>query len=273
MKTTKIALVQINSAFGQVKKNLDKISLFVKQAAKQGVDIICFPELAVQGYSRDQSHLYCETIPGTSSRLLTTLAKNYNITILIGIAEQPESADKPFITQLVAMADGRFEKYRKTHLGESEKPYFSPGNTVPVFHSKKANFGIQICWDLHFPELSTVMSLNGAEIIFAPHASPTIAGSRKDIWLKYLTARAYDNTAYIAACNLVGNNGINNIYSGGALVIDPKGNVFAEDFNNQESMLVVDLDADLINKIRYQKTTTMKNIFYLDARRPELYKA
>ncbi|MBM7854850.1 putative amidohydrolase [Desulfohalotomaculum tongense] len=272
MKNTRIALVQMNSVFGQRDQNLNKIKLFVKQAAKQQVDIICFPELSVQGYSRDKSHLYCEQIPGDSSNLISALARNHNITILAGIAEKCTAGNKPYITSLAALPDGSMEKYRKTHLGSSEKPYFTPGDRVPVFNTAKAVFGIQICWDLHFPEMSTVMSLKGAEIIFAPHASPCTAGSRKEIWLKYLTARAYDNTVYIAACNLIGGSGKDHRFSGGAMVIDPKGNVIAEDFNNQESMLVVDLDAELINKIRYQKTTSMRSIFYLQARRPELYK-
>ncbi|MBO8137556.1 MAG: nitrilase [Desulfotomaculum sp.] len=270
MKKTRIALVQLNSIFAQVEKNLQKISQFVKQAYKQGADIICFPELAVQGYSRSDSDFCSEPIPGPSSSYISSLSKQYNITILAGTAEKNKSG-KPYITHLVSTPGG-IDKYRKTHLGSSEKPYFSEGNQLPVFKTEKAVFGVQICWDLHFPEVTTIMSLKGAEIIFAPHASPRIAGSRKDMWLKYLTARAYDNTVYLAACNLIGSNGKGSCFSGGIMVVDPKGNVIAEDFNGQESMLVVDLDAEMINKIRYEKTTTMRNIFYLQARRPELYR-
>lgn len=272
MRKTKIALVQMNSLLGQTKTNLQKIKYFTTQASRQNVDIICFPELAVQSYSRDQSHLYAEEIPGPSSIFISNLAKTQQITILSGIAEKSPVKDKPYITHLTAFPDGSVARYRKTHLGSSEQPYFTSGNSIDVFTLDKVNFGIQICWDLHFPEISTIMSLKGAEIIFAPHASPRIAGNRKEMWSKYINARAYDNAVFVVTCNLIGPNGQGSHFSGGAMVIDPKGNIIAEDFNNQESMLVTELDEKLINLIRYKKATSMKNIFYLKARRPELYK-
>ncbi|WP_031515963.1 nitrilase family protein [Desulfofalx alkaliphila] len=271
MQKTKIALVQMNAPFGEIESNLRKISNFIMEAHRQRVDIICFPELALMGYSRDQSHLHAEHIPGESSRYIVDLAQRYGITVLLGMAEKSTQANKPYITQLIAMPDGSYHKYRKTHLGGSEQPYFTAGDAIPVFKTGKAVFGVQICWDLHFPEVSTIMSLQGAEIIFAPHASPCVAGDRKELWLKYLTARAYDNAVYLAACNLIGNSSQGHPFAGGNLVIDPKGNVIADDFNNEEGMLVVDLDEGLINKIRYERTTSMRYIFHLDARRPDLY--
>lgn len=271
MQKTKIALVQMNALIGQTNLNLQKIAHYTTEAAQQGVDIICFPELAISGYSRDQSHLFAESVPGNSSNFIVSLARQLNITILAGMAEVSPVKDKPYITHLVVLPNGRVELYRKTHLGSSEKPYFIAGNTVNIFDMGKTIFGVQICWDTHFPELSTLMSLKGAEIIFAPFASPRIAGNRKEMWLKYLTARAYDNAVFLATCNLIGDNGYGH-YSGGAMVIDPKGNLLAEDFNDQESMLVVELEVDLINRIRYHEATSMKNLFYLKGRRPELYK-
>jgi predicted amidohydrolase len=271
MLKTKIALVQMNALIGQINLNLQRIANYSTEAAQQGVDVICFPELAITGYSRDKSHLFAEPVPGNSSKFIAKLAQQLNITILAGMVELSPVKNKPYITHLVVFPDGGVHLYRKTHLGSSEKPYFTAGNTVNIFDIGKALFGVQICWDTHFPEMSTLMSLKGAEIIFAPFASPRIAGDRKKMWLKYLTARAYDNAVFLATCNLIGDNGYGQ-FSGGAMVIDPKGNVLAEDFNNQESMLVVELEVDLINRIRYQEATSMKNLFYLKSRRPELYK-
>ncbi len=272
MQKTRIALVQMNSRLGKAVDNLKRTQQLIEQAASQQADIICFPELSVTGYARHLSHLYAEQIPGPASKLISTLAQKHRITVLAGIAEKTADNTKPFITQIIAFPDGTIEKYRKTHLGQSEKPHFAAGDQLPVFKTNQVTFGIQICWDLHFPEISTIMSLKGAELIFAPHASPRIAGDRKEMWLKYLTARAYDNAVYVAACNLIGFNGDSTDFSGGALIIDPKGSIIAEDFNNQEALLICDLDAELINEIRYQKTASMKSIFYLQSRRPEIYK-
>ncbi|MDK2822410.1 MAG: beta-ureidopropionase [Clostridia bacterium] len=270
MENLRVALVQMQSVVGETEKNITKIKELVMDANGKNVDIICFPELAVQGYTRERANELAEDIPGPSSNYLVNLAREKRITILAGIIEKSLS-NKPYISQLICLPDGSFYKYRKSHLGESEAPYFSAGNDLPVFKSPKANFAIQICWDLHFPEVSTIYSLKGAEVIFAPHASPTIVGDRKEIWLRYLTARAYDNSIFIASCNLIGENGIGSNFCGGCLVIDPKGQVIGEDFSNKESLLVVDLPKDQINKIRYEKRKSMRSSFYLEYRRPELY--
>ncbi|GAW91771.1 nitrilase family protein [Calderihabitans maritimus] len=270
MKKTRIAVVQMQAKTGKVKENLRKIEQFVKEAATKNVDIICFPELCVQGYNREKARLTAEPIPGESALTISKLAQKANMVILVGMAEK-SSSEKPLITQLVAFPNGKLGKYSKTHLGKSELPYFTPGHNLPVFSTDKAKFGIQICWDLHFPEVTAILSLKGSEIIFAPHASPVTVGNRRDIWKKYLLARAYDNSVFVAACNLIGYDGVGQSFCGGAMVIDPKGNVIAEAFNGKEELLVVDLDPATINTIRLQKAKSMSGTFYLQARRPELY--
>jgi predicted amidohydrolase len=86
-----------------------------------------------------------------------------------------------------------------------------------------------------------------------------------------MIARAYDNAVYLAACNLVGEDGTGHSFCGGALVIDPKGNIIAESFDNRENMLVVDLEPEMINLIRRGESRSMRHSFYLAGRRPELY--
>lgn len=272
MKNTRIALVQMESNPGGINENLNKIERFIMQAAGQKAAVICFPELCIPGYSRDLARSAAEPVPGPSSERILNIARKSGLLIMAGLAEKSD-LEKPYITQLVACPDGRLFKYRKTHLGNSEKPYFTPGEELPVFQlADRATMGICICWDLHFPEVSTILSLKGAEIIFAPHASPVIAGDRRKIWLKYMTARAYDNAVYLAACNLVGDGGPGHRFSGGALVIDPRGNIVAEAFNGHEELLVADLDHETINTIRSEKSPSMRFSFFLSARRPELYR-
>ncbi|MBS4024924.1 MAG: hypothetical protein KGZ96_04525 [Clostridia bacterium] len=67
---------------------------------------------------------------------------------------------KPFITHMVFFPDGKIDKYQKTHLGHSEKEYFAPGNELPMFQTEKIKFGIQICWELHFPEITTIVTIS-----------------------------------------------------------------------------------------------------------------
>ncbi|MHB8158259.1 MAG: nitrilase family protein [Desulfocucumaceae bacterium] len=270
MKNTRIALVQMQSELGRVEKNLKKILSYITEAASSGVDLLCFPEMCLQGYSRDRSGPSSVKIPGAVTASIAGAAAKAGITVMVGLAED-SGEDRPCITQIVALPDGRLQKYRKTHLGKSERPHFTAGEELPVFDTEKARFGVQICWDLHFPEVSAILSLKGAEIIFAPHASPVIVGDRRGIWMKYMAARAYDNSVFVAACNLVGDDGSGQQFCGGALIIDPRGNPVAENFEGGEGLLLADLDSGLINTIRMKKSKSMRDSFFLDSRRPELY--
>jgi len=270
MQKTRIALVQMESLINCREKNLAKLKKYVEIAASNKAHIICFPETSIHGYSKNLYKKNKEPLDEIST-LLKKWANIYSICILAGLAEEAHNK-KPYITHLVVQPDAEIGVYRKTHLGKSEKSYFSEGSDMPVFKTPTATIGIQICWDLHFPEVSTIMSLKGAEIIFAPHASPTIVGDRKDIWLKYLTARSYDNSVFLAACNLIGENGDGQSFCGGALVIDPKGKLIADDFNNKEGILFADLNPELINRIRKKNSKSMRDSFYLESRKPELYK-
>lgn len=270
MENIRIALVQMQAYVGKTERNLEVIQRFVEEARAKDVKIICFPELACQGYTRELARELADNIPSQISEKLINLAKANDITILTGIIEKSAN-DKPFITQLICTPQGDVYKYRKTHLGVSEEAFYQPGEELPVFKTREASFAVQICWEMHFPELSAIYSLNGAEIIFSPHASPTIIGDRKEIWLRYMTARAYDNSVFVAGCNLIGDNGQGTHFGGGCLVIGPKGQVIAEDFSGKEGMLVVDLPSEEINKIRYEERKSMRYSYYLEYRRPELY--
>jgi predicted amidohydrolase len=271
MKKIRVALVQMRAETDRKEKNLARIAAFAREAAKTGAEIVCFPELCVPGYNRERAGAAAEAIPGESSLALSRLARENGLVILAGMAEKPgPEGSLPFNTQVVAHPDGRLERYRKTHLGKSERSFFLPGDSFPVFATGKARFAVEICWDLHFPEVTAIYALRGAEIIFAPHASPSFVGDRREIWLKYLPARAYDNSLFVAACNLTGEDG-GQAFCGGAVIIDPKGNVLAESFPGKEDLLVADLDPGLLNAIRGGRSPSMRYSFFLAQRRPELY--
>lgn len=269
MKKTKIGLVQMDSLLGDVEGNLEKIELFLKDAHKNEVDIICFPEASITGYSKTARPV---TILEKSDLfdLFKNWSREYSMIILAGFIEENPNG-MPYIAHLIADPSRQLELYRKSHLGESELDYFSPGDSLPVFKTDKASIGIQICWETHFPEISRVMALEGVDIIFTPFASPIAGQRRKDIWMKYLAARAYDNNVFIAASNLINTREEGTKFGGGLLVLDPKGNILAENFEDEEAILYVDLDPELINKIRDRESTSMKYRYYMDYRRPELY--
>lgn len=267
-----IGLVQMESTVGQTERNLEKIIHFAQDAAGLGVDILCFPELALHGYSAADAKRLAEPVTGASIQTISACAVKLGITLLVGMAEKKAGIIKPYLTHVVAFADGRIGAYRKTHLGLREEEFFSSGQEFPVFRLPGISFGIGLCWDWHFPEVATIYSLKGAEVLFAPHASPKVIGDRKELWLRYLGARAYDNSVYLGACNVLGPNGCGQEFQGGALIFSPKGAMMAESFRQQEGILTCELSAEQINVLRGPNRTTMKEIFFLAHRRKDLYR-
>lgn len=272
MKTNcRIGLVEMESIVGETERNFQRIIHLAEDAKKQEISLLCFPECALDGYSPQDASELGNTLESTWIRRLRECSQDLGITLLVGIVERGTDQLKPFISHVILSPEAEPAAYRKVHLGRSELAYFTPGDHFPVFSAHGTTFAVGICWDWHFPEMAAIYSLKGAELLFAPHASPVIAGDRKEIWLRYLGARAYDNSVYLGACNLIGTNGRSKEYSGGSLVIGPKGDVLNESFFKEEGILATTLSADRINLLRRPDRTSMRDTFFLADRRKELY--
>ena len=271
MEDSIIGVVQMQSLVGRIDQNLARIADFAAQAAQKKADIVCFPEMCITGYDIHKSAVYAHPLGASCTTRLLEIAQRNKLTVLAGMAEAAQTG-KPYITYLIAQPNGLLSVYRKTHLGAMEKLSFQPGNAFLTEKLPKVQIAPVLCWEMHFPEIAQILALKGTEIMFAPHASPRIVGDRRELWMRYMPARAYDNSAFVAVCNLIGDNGLGVQFGGGLLILDPKGRVLAEDFSDQESLLIAKLPADEINRIRHQERTTMRDTFYLKERRPELYR-
>lgn len=226
MEDIRIAAVTFNSAVNQVNHNLDRMISWTEKARTNGANLICFPELNVTGYStKPENNVCAEPIPGPISERLVQMADENQIVILAGMAEMDDKG-RVFASHLVVTPQTISGIYRKIHIAPPEHNIFSPGNSVPLFEVQAVKFGIQLCYDAHFPELSTRMAVEGADIIFIPHASPRGTPTEKfNSWTRHLTARAFDNSAFIVACNQVGENQNGLHFPGVAVIIDPSGEV------------------------------------------------
>ena len=261
----------MESIVGETERNLQKITHMVEVAQKQQISILCFPECALTGYSPQDASSIGVPLESTMIRQLRECSQDLGITLMVGLVEKTIDLPKPYISHVILTPGQEPSVYRKVHLGRSELDFFTPGASFPIFSAHGTTFAVGICWDWHFPEMAAIYSLKGAEILFAPHASPIIAGDRKEIWLRYLGARAYDNSVYVGACNLIGRNGKAKEFSGGALVIGPKGDLLSESHIGEEGLLSANLSADRINLIRSPDRASMRDSFFLADRRKELY--
>ena len=268
MKDIRIALIILCSPAGQIRYNLDRMAGWIKAAKKKDVAIVCFPELNINGYSnRKATFDSAESVPGPISRELSQWAASEDIVILAGMAEKDETG-RMFASHLIVKPDGDVGVYRKLHIAPPERSLFTPGSMVPLFEACGVKFGIQLCYDAHFPELSTIMALKGADIIFMPHASPRGTPKEKyNSWMRHLPARAYDNGIFILACNQTGKNENGLSFPGIAVALGPSGEIITMNLDAKEAMLIADLKADDLARVRNHEMR-----YFLPNRREGIYK-
>jgi len=267
MRDLKIAAVCMHSETGEIHKNLYQTESYVSKASAMGADLICFPELSVTGYIiKNSTNLYSVSQSKELIESVSGMARDKGIVIIAGLIEISEG-EKPYISQIVAGPDGLLGLYRKTHLSPPEKERYQPGQRIEVFCFRDFVFGVQLCYESHFPEISTIMALRGADVIFIPHASPLGSPEEKiQSWMRHLPGRAFDNGLFVVACNQVGKNREGVSFPGVALVLNPAGRIMARHAKNQEGMIVAELKKGELQEIKKHR---MK--YFLPHRRPELY--
>jgi predicted amidohydrolase len=267
MDDLKAAAVCMNAVPGAVEENLERIQSFVSEAAAEGADIICFPEFSVTGYiQRQPLDAYNGGDSGEAISRLTRMAQEAHLLVIAGVIEIT-GRDKPYITQVAAGPEGLVGLYRKTHLGPPERDIYQAGEKIEVCSYLNTTIGIQLCYEAHFPEISTIMALMGADVIFIPHASPRGTPEGKlQSWLRHLPSRAFDNSVFLVACNLVGKNEEGVSFPGVACVWGPDGKVLATYAGLEEKIIFVELKSEILQKIRHHR---MK--YFIPHRRPGLY--
>ncbi len=267
MKDIRIAAAVSTFPPLRIQENMERMERMVRDARARGAEIVCFPEMNITGYtSVPEIRMVAEAIPGPLSDRLLRMAEAEQIVILAGMAEKAPD-DRVYASHLVVCPEGDVSVYRKLHVAPPEKEIFAPGSDIPLFDACGMRFGIQLCYDAHFPELTTLMTQKGADLIFFPHASPRGTPEEKyRSWRRHLPARAYDNSIFVVACNPTGKtlNGID--FPGIALAIDPSGNIMETLLTDREGLLIVDLPARALDRVRNHKMR-----FFFPNRRPNLY--
>lgn len=268
MKDIDVAAVVMRSVLGDVRRNLRRTAALARRAAEQGADIACFPEASLTGYHvRGDLAGIAQTIPGEVTDAVVGLAKELDMALVVGVLERSGGA-KAYVSQVAAGPEGILAIYRKTHLATRECEAFQPGSETPVFSWRGTRFGMQLCYDGHFPELTTRLALLGAEVVLTPHASPgpETRSEKRRRWMRYLPARAYDSSVFVVACNQTGDNGAGLCFPGVALILDPKGTLLAGATAARDRVVTTRLSGEALARIKSSNTG-----FFLGSRRPELY--
>jgi predicted amidohydrolase len=226
----KIALAQLSCRQGAKAENLAKIKKTVARAKNQGTELVIFPELSLTGYVvRDEIYELAERIPGPSTRIMEKIARKNDIHIVFGMPEISQNTEATLHNSAVLIGPrgfiGKYHKmYLPTHSIFEEKRYFRPGYEVAVFDTELGKIGLIICYDIYFPEVARLARVKGAQLIICISASP---GVRRSFFEVLTTARAIENTAFLAFVNLAGiQDGLQ--FWGGSRLVGPSGRVLVQ---------------------------------------------
>ena len=265
----KIGLIQM-ACSANSEDNLERAVAKVEEAAKDGAQIICLPELFRSQYfcQQEDAALFdlAESIPGPSTEALSRVSKTHGVTILVSVFERRTAG---VYHNSLAVLDERGEiagLYRKMHIPDDpayyEKFYFTPGDLgFQAIKTTHATVGPLICWDQWYPEAARMNALQGAEILFYPTAigwhpkEKSEEGQvQREAWMTIQRSHAIANGVFVVAVNRVGHEapagGDGLEFWGSSFVCDPFGVVLAQASVDQEETLVVDIDLKRIEEVR-----------------------
>jgi len=260
-----IALLQVECILGDCPNNLAHATRLFEKALRQGANFIVLPELFYEGYDLESY---------TPERSAETFEKNLDmLEHFKGLCAQNSvwaavpyaEMDGGNLYNALILIDNRgcvFCKYRKTHLWDSEKNCFAPGDTgVCVADTPFGRIALMICYDIDFPEMARTAALKGAEMLILPAAWDYI---NKDLWEIFLPARAAENMMFVCGVNLFEKNDLSYFF-GNCKIINPRGTVLSQLPVQEEGLIVCDINLAEVRLYR-------KRFPYLTDRRTEFLK-
>ena len=250
-------------------RNVDKAVRLAQITAEKGAQIICFQELFSTHWfpkEMDRKHFtLAENLKGPSLGRMREVARTHEIALVCPFFEEGEEGGF-YNTAVVFDAGGEMlGRYRKIHVPQiplwEEKYYFAPGNLgFPVFHTRFAAIGIQVCWDNFFPEGSRILALKGAQIIFSPTAAAFASQKR---WETVISGNAISNGVFVFRVNRVGSEEKQDFY-GKSFCVSPEGEMVDRPTGMKEGIALVEMDLGDVERVRREWS------FFKD-RRPETY--
>lgn len=259
----KIAAAQLNVSPGETDTNTGKMLQYLEKASASGADVIVFPEMSDTGYDMPTILKTAQPWDRGPVSALRAAAKRNAIAVIAGVSER--TSDGVYNGTAVIDKDGELiGSYRKTHLITAEPMlehhFLKAGDRLGRGDILGHKIGLMTCYDIRFPEVARTLSIEGAEILFIPSAFPLV---RLPHWTSLLSARAIENQVFVVACNRVGHDaGVT--FCGTSTILDPYGTVVASASDIHESLIIGELNFEMLSIVRSQ-------IKVHQDRRPSLY--
>ena len=256
----RIALAQVDSRYGDLDANVERVREALAEARAGGADLVVFPELQLSGYGLGAGH-------DASSSAGDAAAVVDGVATVVGFTES--DGEQRYNSAVYAEAGSPLHVQRKIHLVDyppwDEDENFAPGETLSAFDTAHGRAAMLICNDAWQPLLPVLAVQGGAELLLFPSASATAMPNVDEYWRGLTTFYARMLQCYVVFVNRVGTEGAFTFW-GGSHVVDPLGEVVAEAPRFEESVLLVDVDLDRVAARR-------RELPLVGALRPELLRA
>ncbi len=229
MSALTVALVQAAASLDPAENRaaLDVVAELATSGSRP--DLVVFPEAFMRDFGSPGSDVsaFAEPLDGPFVDRVTDLARVHDVTVVAGMFERSDDPARPYNTLVVADRDGLRATYRKIHLYDSfgyrESDRLLAGDLEPVvLRVGEVPVGLMTCYDLRFPEMARALVDRDARLLVVPSA--WVAGPEKlHHWRTLVTARALENTVYVAAAAQPAPR-----YTGHSLLVGPNGEALAE---------------------------------------------
>ena len=259
-----------------------QVEFFVQTADDYHSHFVLFPELFT-------SQLFSILRPDLETReavrelarytdryieMFTHFARQYGLYI-IGGSTPVLRDDQLFNVAHLFTPTGNVYTQDKLHITPGERKYWGiqPGEDIKIFDTGLARFAIQVCYDIEFPEVPRLLSLQGVEAIFVPFSTDEYKAYNR---VRYTAqARAVENVMYVVMAGNVGN--MSHVKSflvnyGQAVVFTPSDVAFpsngiaAQSDPNTETVVLSELDLGALAQQR-----ELGSVRPFRDRRPDLY--
>lgn len=257
--TFKLACLQLNSG-NDMAANITKIEKMVREAARQGAQLVGLPENAFMmeehGSTKPRALYSQEDHPAITAS--AHIAKANRCWLLVGsVAVKIDNSGKTVNRSLLFGPSGQpVTHYDKIHLFDVELPggeSYTESNKM--LHGEQAvvaatpwcKLGMTVCYDLRFPHLYRALAKGGADMLAVPSAFTQVTGEAH--WHVLLRARAIENGCFVMAPAQTGIHPGKRRTYGHALIVDPWGTVLA-DAGTEEGIIMADIDIGMVAQVR-----------------------
>jgi nitrilase len=268
--TVRVALVQDAPVAFDLAQTLDKLQALTTNAARQGAQLVLFPEAFVSGYprsldfgavigsrtaeGREWYRRYWASaieLPGPDADRIGAMARDAGTYLVVGVIER--AGGSLYCSVAFFGPDGAYlGKHRKLMPTAAERVVWGQGDgtTLPVFNTPIGRVGAVICWENYMPLLRTAMYEQGIELYCAPTAD------HRDTWLASMQHIALEGRCFVLSANQFarrtdypddypasfGDSSDAIVSRGGSCVVGPLGQLLAGPVYDQETILLADLD-------------------------------